>query len=684
MGNSKIYLEIIREENSCKNNGDDFLIKLFLKQNLNQTMSNYTTKRISSKIINNKCNKLIELLNKSGKQMSRQEVLKKIKEYGLILSDYLLPSKIKIELRNIDVKYLILSLDDHLVHIPWELLFFDNEFLCQRFNMGRLISTQQEIERASNDSFKNISKNSSKKLNMWIIANPVNDLPAATYEGKELFKNISANKNIKKIIKAELNSTITNEKIIGNIRNYNIVHFAGHAVFDEKNPELCGWKLLNGNLTAQNIENMSGSGALPSLIFPNACQSARTSQWDINQDKNSTSFGMVNSFIKAGVNHYIGTLWDIMDEPGSQFALKFYNNLFNGKTIGESVRDARFELIEEGEHACWTSYLLYGDPCQKYIDIFENNTLSGNSLSKLDNKTLNQAKTIDYSNSTVYQENSSQKRSEKIDKFEQNENYKSCSKYKKFRSIFKNKQLSKNLQYLVLLYIISGLLISFFYYLNNEDESQKPDTWTSKTIKLAVIFDKTSNFFDIEMQYILSNAIQIQIQKDYPRIVLIERTEIKIIKEEIDLWLSKYVSPEKKVEPQLLLADILLYLEIIKAKKIPEVAMRLFYIKEGIILKTLVEKFEYGGIIDQKDNLSKNLIQKLKSLYPLRGKINIITDNEFCLNIGKNVGVSINDRFRVVDKDISFKINSIEADTSCSIIDKKNLYLKTGWRVEKE
>jgi len=53
-----------------------------------------------------------------------------------------------------------------------------------------------------------------------------------------------------------------------------------------------------------------------------------------------------------------------MDTPSSLFACEFYSHFFSGKTIGESVRQARLMLIKEYGHDFigWTSYLLYGDP----------------------------------------------------------------------------------------------------------------------------------------------------------------------------------------------------------------------------------------------------------------------------------------------------------------------------------
>ena len=109
---------------------------------------------------------------------------------------------------------------------------------------------------------------------------------------------------------------------------------------------------------------------MPALIFSNACQSARTEEWDIKEHFQDEIFGLANAFILSGVKHYVGTFWEIPDEPGSRFALEFYKALLSGMTIGRAVRESRLALIRQyGEETIvWGSYILYGDPTFKYMD----------------------------------------------------------------------------------------------------------------------------------------------------------------------------------------------------------------------------------------------------------------------------------------------------------------------------
>lgn len=108
---------------------------------------------------------------------------------------------------------------------------------------------------------------------------------------------------------------------------------------------------------------------MPALIFFNACQTGRTEEWRPEGKALESTFGLANAFLLSGVNHYIGSLWEISEESGLHFAVRFYRNLFKGQSIGSALKQARLSLIEKyGESSIgWASYILYGDPSKKYI-----------------------------------------------------------------------------------------------------------------------------------------------------------------------------------------------------------------------------------------------------------------------------------------------------------------------------
>ena len=83
---------------------------------------------------------------------------------------------------------------------------------------------------------------------------------------------------------------------------------------------------------------MGGLQPMPSLVFSNACQSGHSGEWRIGEEDEQRIFGLANAYLLSGVQHYIGTFWEILDEPSSQFAKLFTALSVEGESVGEAVR----------------------------------------------------------------------------------------------------------------------------------------------------------------------------------------------------------------------------------------------------------------------------------------------------------------------------------------------------------
>lgn len=324
------------------------------------TIRHYEEIPVAIDVIQAKYRDMVDTLNKANREgrLSR-EVLAKLRERGQVLHDELFSLSVKEKLRKTEAEYLILKIDDQLVHIPWELLHDGQQFLCQRFSMGRLVKTRQTVLNGR-------SRELAGPLKMLILADPQGDLKGAYAEGTRIRDDMDRHKDW---INASVRSgKITPDFIREKIRNFDFVHFAGHADYNPQNAGDSGWRLTGGSLKAKDVTKMAGTATMPALVFSNACQSARTEEWILREHFEDEIFGLANAFLLAGVRHYVGTFWEISDEPSSRFALRFYRNLLSGMTIGEAMRRSRLALIKEyGEETIiWASYVLYGDPTSNY------------------------------------------------------------------------------------------------------------------------------------------------------------------------------------------------------------------------------------------------------------------------------------------------------------------------------
>lgn len=331
------------------------------RQGEESTLRYYESVPFIANNIEERCKTLVEILNKANRrgQISGQ-IFNRLREIGQLLYDELLSLKVKERLHQTNAKTLILSIDDKLVHIPWELLFDGMQFFCMRFCMGRIVRTRQI---PSNLNANRISA----PLNMLILADPTGDLKNAYKEGTQIRDFLDQDPAL---INVSLRTDhITADTLKAKLRSFELIHFAGHADYNVDHAESSGWRLRNGILTTADIKQMAGSAAMPTMVFSNACQSARTEQWALDDTFEEKIFGLANAFLLSGVKHYIGTFWEILDEPGSRFAVEFYKHLFSGGSVGEAVLNARHALLDfYGEETIiWASYVFYGDPTFNYM-----------------------------------------------------------------------------------------------------------------------------------------------------------------------------------------------------------------------------------------------------------------------------------------------------------------------------
>ncbi|MBW1743616.1 MAG: CHAT domain-containing protein, partial [Deltaproteobacteria bacterium] len=351
-----LQLEITREEELLKISAHE--------QSAGEvsTIRHYDEIAISSERIGAHCREIVESLNNANREgRLTREILMRLREVGKVLYSELFTPDVKEKVENAKADYLTLNLDDRLVHVPWELLHDGKQFLCQRFNIGRLVKTKQAILNSK-------TRLLGRPLKMLILADPRGDLEGAHQEGVEIRDYMDGHRDF---VSASLRSDDVTPKFIRQkIGNFDLVHYAGHADYHHQNPGESGWRLKRGTITAGEITDMAGTATMPALIFSNACQSARTEEWRITENFHDEIFGLANAFTLAGVKHYVGTFWEILDEPSRRFALAFYRNLLSGMTIGEAMRKARIELINTygEENIVWASYLLYGDPTTNYMD----------------------------------------------------------------------------------------------------------------------------------------------------------------------------------------------------------------------------------------------------------------------------------------------------------------------------
>lgn len=308
--------------------------------------------------IEQRCQAMVQFLNQVNRRgRLTPDVLSSLQETGQLLRDELFSTDLKERLNSSDGDSLVLTLDDTLVHLPWELLHDGSAFLGQRFAMGRVVRTRQPV-------LDTRPRDLAAPLRMLVLADPCGDLNAAYEEGIQIRGLVERRPEQ---LEVTFRSTgVHSDFLRAKLRYYDWVHFAGHADFYEAASGKNGWRLGNDRLTAEDVHRMAGTGCMPALVFANACQSARCGP---QPDTQARMFTMANAFLLSGVKHYLGTFWEIPDAQSRHFALAFYNHLLNGGSMGAAVLAARRDIMARygRQDIVWASYLLYGDPTTTYF-----------------------------------------------------------------------------------------------------------------------------------------------------------------------------------------------------------------------------------------------------------------------------------------------------------------------------
>lgn len=345
-----LVLEVLRQ-------GNELAMSVFEKKEVASTLRHYSQLPFPLPEINRLCHDVAALLNKASPVRNTEAPgsLASLKKAGQLLWDRLLAKSVKDKLRGAAIRDLVLSLDERLINIPWELLYDGDDFLCLKFNLGRSVRTK---ERANLSEYRSLPG----KLKMLILANPTNDLKSAYLEGTQIKNQFDRRRNE---ISIDFKSThIDTLYLKKNLRDYDIVHFAGHCEYDSRDPKDTGWILSDGNFTPQDILTMGETLPLPALIFSNACHSAEVNPDSLSADYQVKTYSLASAFLFSGTRHYIGTVRKIEDPPSFAFAKEFYTQLINGNSVGGCMRCGRLKLIKEYgiNNIPWASYLLYGDP----------------------------------------------------------------------------------------------------------------------------------------------------------------------------------------------------------------------------------------------------------------------------------------------------------------------------------
>ena len=243
-------------------------------------------------------------------------------------------------------------------HVPWEALNLRGWFpaleggLSRRYATADLVPARYDAERRER-----------RELGVLLIANPTGDLPSAETERERIARILGRVKAVRLTEVAGDAATLARVTAEFESGRYDVIHYAGHATFDERQPGDGGLALADGELTGTHL---SALGRLPPLVVFNACESARLRRGSERRGGGTKrsqgiarNLSLAETLLRAGLAHYVGTHWPVEDSSATAFASVFYTELLRG-SIGHALVRARRAVHARRSHD-WADYIHYGD-----------------------------------------------------------------------------------------------------------------------------------------------------------------------------------------------------------------------------------------------------------------------------------------------------------------------------------
>jgi hypothetical protein len=262
-----------------------------------------------------------------------------------------------------------LTITTNDLELPWELMSYkdkqtseENKFLClerpvARMLMGRYLPRRRRSVRAVR-----------KQLSFLLIyADPWANLAFAKREVEKIETALRSQWGEQIAIRVLSGPQASGRELTKVLRQdtYDVIHFAGHAFFDDYDGDLSGLLLHNGELLlAQKVRLLLAGQPLVFLnASPSGCTANEEAPQQIDRYLQGPAEGLASAFIYGGALGCVSSLWPIYDEPAADFAIHFYNHVVSGYMVGEALRLARCKIKQDyNNQITWAAYVLYGDP----------------------------------------------------------------------------------------------------------------------------------------------------------------------------------------------------------------------------------------------------------------------------------------------------------------------------------
>lgn len=316
-------------------------------------------------------------------------------ERGRFLEGLLMPDDLRREIYN-DAP-LVMILDSTTARIHWEMVA-QTSLAGGSANDGDFFGTSRGFTRQFRTTFAPPPEPPPpprRVMRVLVVADPAEDahLPGAQEEGvavADLFESYNTvfreragetRVEVKRLF-GPIEATRTNVLRELMVRQYDVLHFAGHCVYEwDGDPALSGWIFNAERREILSARELNRIDRVPKFVFSNACESGITP--DRSGDRNvNLAPSFAEAFFARGVGNFVCTAWPVDDVAAREFAMTLYAGLLGfddesvaepgqratasaggPKRMHEAMRDARRAIARTSNgRTTWGAYQHYGNP----------------------------------------------------------------------------------------------------------------------------------------------------------------------------------------------------------------------------------------------------------------------------------------------------------------------------------
>jgi pimeloyl-ACP methyl ester carboxylesterase len=294
------------------------------------------------------------IVNQANDRLASITELDEQKEQGEFLAKFLFPDDFHANLSG--GSPIVLTLDSSAARIHWELLCLSEQQILRQAGGSNASSSVKRELSPDLDLFLGTACGLTRQLRtpfarppepipqqkrllrVLVVADPAADarLPGAEEEGNavadllELYNLLTASENRIEVVRLIGPVEATRVSVLQHLmtRSYDVLHFAGHCVYDAERPRASGWIFSGGErLTANEIQRVD---RVPSLVVSNACESGIVPERS-GARAAALAPTFAETFFARGVSNFVCTAWPVGDREARDFALTLYAALLGLK-----------------------------------------------------------------------------------------------------------------------------------------------------------------------------------------------------------------------------------------------------------------------------------------------------------------------------------------------------------------